>query len=62
MSKPLPLGTLFDGHRIIEVVEHDPDDDCQPYLYRLDNSETVWIDDPEAEETRYVIGPNWSEN
>lgn len=43
MSKPLSLGTVYDGHKIIEVVQHDPDDDYQPFLYQLDNGETVWI-------------------
>ena len=43
MSNPLPVGTEYDGHKIVEVVDTDPNDDYQPYLYQLDNGEQVWI-------------------
>jgi hypothetical protein len=43
MPEPLAIGTSFDGHRIVEVVDADPNDDYQPFLYLLDNGEMVWI-------------------
>lgn len=41
--KPLPIGTDYDGAKIVEVVDEDPDDDYQPFLYMLEGGETVWI-------------------
>ena len=42
-KEPLPIGTLYDGSTIVEVIEHDEADDYQPFLYMLDNGQTVWI-------------------
>ena len=43
MADPLPIGTAYDGSQVVEVVDYDPTDDYQPYLYMLDNGDTVWI-------------------
>jgi hypothetical protein len=40
---PLPIGTMYDGKRIVEVVDCDHEDNYQPHLYRLDDGTTVWI-------------------
>lgn len=40
---PLELGTVFDGRAIVEVIDEDLTDDYQPFLYMLDDGETVWI-------------------
>jgi len=41
--EPLPIGTIYDGKAITEVVEEDPHDDYQPFLYMLEDGSTVWI-------------------
>lgn len=42
--KPLLIGTVYDGHEIVDIVDYDPrDSDYQPYLYQLDDGSTVWI-------------------
>jgi hypothetical protein len=43
MIEPLPIGTAFDDSTIVEVVQYDPSDDYQPFLYLLANGVTVWI-------------------
>src|SRR5262245_13539573 len=43
MINPLPIGTVYDGRRIVEVEGSDPKDPYQPYMYRLDDGERVWI-------------------
>ena len=40
---PLAIGTHYDHATVVEVVEYDPADDYQPYYYRLDTGEYVWI-------------------
>lgn len=55
MRQPIAVGTVYDGHRIVEVVEKDSEDSYQPYLYLLENGQTVWIPDPEVEEPPLFI-------
>jgi hypothetical protein len=43
MVKPLPIGTVYDGQRIVDVICSDPGDDYQPYCYMLEDGSAVWI-------------------
>jgi len=49
MIEPLPIGTAFDDSTIVEVVQYDPSDDYQPFLYQLADGRTVWIPATEAQ-------------
>ena len=41
------IGDIFDGHKIVDIIQEDEFDDYQPYLYQLEDGTTVWI--PENE-------------
>lgn len=41
--KPLPNGYVYAIITVVELVDVDPSDAQQPYLYRLSNGEHVWI-------------------
>lgn len=41
--EPLAIGTRYGAARVVAVVESDPSDAYQPYLYELDSGEHVWI-------------------
>lgn len=43
MPDPLPNGTIYDGYVIVDCIQCDETDDYQPYLYTLENGDTVWI-------------------
>jgi hypothetical protein len=47
---PLTIGTVYDGHAIVEIVDVDFTDDYQPFLYMLDDGTTVWIPHPDESE------------
>lgn len=51
MTEPLPIGTLFDDLMILDVVDRDPTDPYQPYLYLLEDGRQVWI--PVTEKCRH---------
>jgi hypothetical protein len=55
--EPLPVGALYDGQRIIGLYDVDDQDDYMPYLYELDNGETVWI--PVDEHELLGVAPWW---
>ena len=39
----LPVGTTYDGNKIVDVELYDESDSYQPYLYQLDDGSRVWI-------------------
>lgn len=42
--EPFPVGTVYEGAKVVEVVEHDPRDAEQPFQYRLEgHPELQWI-------------------
>ena len=50
MPEPIQVGTEYDGSKVAKVVDHDPNDDFQPYLYELEDGRLVWIPDSSLEE------------
>ena len=42
-DKPFPAGILYDGIKVVEVIESDTEDTYQPFNYRLENGQTTWI-------------------
>lgn len=41
--EPMSIGTIYEGQRIVHIIDSDDTDDYQPYLYMLEDGTTVWI-------------------